>query len=489
MSDENTRRAQRTTLTLLLIPVLVLGGVLGGLVLGVGSTPPGCDEDGTAVAVDLDSVPSGPIAGYGHTELVNAAHIMLAAQKLGGTVRDQRIGVMTSMGESSLKVIDYGDKAGPDSRGLFQQRANGAWGSYADRMDPFVSATNFFKVEMAIEGRATLEPTIVAHRVQRNANPYHYRPYWEPAGAIVQALAGVKPAGDGGTSAPNGGGSSGATKYNLGPVKPIATTVANTLGPRFGIKTIGGYRASNSRDPSGHPSGLALDFMINDIPNGTAVGNKLAAYITENYEQLGVKYLIWRQRIWTVQRADEGWRMMEDRGSVTQNHMDHVHLSLKADATVDPTAAPACEGVGGTPGKVSSTGWGRPSDGPLGSPYGWRMHPVHHVRRFHYGQDMGPGCNAPIWAVNKGTVVTAGVRGGFGHLIEVDHGGGVVSRYGHMYSSGVLVHVGDQVKAGQQIGKIGSDGVSTGCHLHFEVRINGSNIEPMDYLRKAGVNI
>ena len=100
---------------------------------------------------------------------------------------------------------------------------------------------------------------------------------------------------------------------------------------------------------------------------------------------------------------------------------------------------------------------------------------------------MGPGCNAPIWSVNNGLVITAGARGGFGHLIEVDHGNGVVSRYGHMYSDGVLARVGDQVSSGQQIGRIGSDGVSTGCHLHFEVRINGENVDPMAFLRQNGV--
>lgn len=75
---------------------------------------------------------------------------MNAAAALGLDARAQAVGVMTAMGESSLLVLEYGDVAGPDSRGLFQQRANGAWGSYADRMDPTISATNLFRALLRV---------------------------------------------------------------------------------------------------------------------------------------------------------------------------------------------------------------------------------------------------------------------------------------------------------------------------------------------------
>jgi hypothetical protein len=97
---------------------------------------------------------------------------------------------MTAMGESSLRVLDRGDAVGPDSRGLFQQRDNGAWGSYADRMDPITSATNFFRALQEVRDWRSLRPTIAAHRTQRNADPEHYERYWEPAVAVVSALAG-----------------------------------------------------------------------------------------------------------------------------------------------------------------------------------------------------------------------------------------------------------------------------------------------------------
>jgi len=122
-------------------------------------------------------------------QLANAASIVAAGKAMGLSVRDQTIGVMTAMGESSLTVVDHGDVAGPDSRGLFQQRANGAWGSLADRMDPTVSATHFFAALTQVSGRDAMAPTQVAHAVQRNADPLHYAKYWDAAVSIVARVS------------------------------------------------------------------------------------------------------------------------------------------------------------------------------------------------------------------------------------------------------------------------------------------------------------
>jgi hypothetical protein len=115
--------------------------------------------------------------------------------------------------------------------------------------------------------------------------------------------------------------------YSLGPVKPWVLAAANELGPRFGIKTVGGYRAIATADdhPAGHHDGLALDFMTSDVSTGTA----LAEYAKSNANRLGVYYIIWRQHIWDVLRSSEGWRLMPDRGSATANHMNHVHVSFR----------------------------------------------------------------------------------------------------------------------------------------------------------------
>ena len=172
-------------------PVIVLGGALGGLLL-LGSPSSACNPSTSLSATVRDAgAPQPVIDGYSGVQLVNAADIINAGAALGLGVRDQTIGVMTAMGESALTVADHGDQVGPDSRGLFQQRDNGAWETLADRMDPTTSATNFFKALQAVANRDSLAPTIVANKVQRNADPYYYETYWGPAVAVVEALTGT----------------------------------------------------------------------------------------------------------------------------------------------------------------------------------------------------------------------------------------------------------------------------------------------------------
>ena len=132
-----------------------------------------------------------PAAGYSGAQLDNARAILAAGERLGMSLREQAIGVMTAMGESSLRVLDHGDTAGPDSRGLFQQRDNGAWGTLAQRMDPAASATSFFAALQRVGGRDHMSPTQVAHSVQRNADPQHYARYWDDAVAVVSRLTGA----------------------------------------------------------------------------------------------------------------------------------------------------------------------------------------------------------------------------------------------------------------------------------------------------------
>jgi surface antigen len=178
--------------------VLVLSVVLFGW--GSKAAAEVCSPGSGSVSVDESKLPKVPVAGYQGEQLNNAALIINAGKSLKLSARGQTIGVMTAMGESSLKVLDHGDGPGPDSRGLFQQRDNGAWGSYADRMDPTVSATNFFKALQKIDGWEQLDPSMAGHRVQRNADPYHYQAYWAAAVEVVAALADVPATDAGGES-------------------------------------------------------------------------------------------------------------------------------------------------------------------------------------------------------------------------------------------------------------------------------------------------
>jgi surface antigen len=155
------------------------------------STAAGASYEPAAASAGAEDLPE-TVAGYSGEQLANAALVINAGKALELPLKGQIITVMTAMGESGLRVLDRGDGAGPDSRGLFQQRDNGAWGSYEDRMNPTISATNFIKALQKVDGWEQLEPTIAAHRTQRNADPYHYERYWPAAVEVVTALADVK---------------------------------------------------------------------------------------------------------------------------------------------------------------------------------------------------------------------------------------------------------------------------------------------------------
>jgi hypothetical protein len=161
---------------------------------GTGPTS-GADSFAAILATEVAGRDVPAVTGYTAEQVGNAASIVDAGRALGLSVRDQTIGVMTALGESSLTVVDHGDVAGPDSRGLFQQRANGAWGSLADRMDPTTSATSFFAALTAVTGREAMEPTRVAHAVQRNADPNFYAKYWDAAVALVARVSPSAPTG------------------------------------------------------------------------------------------------------------------------------------------------------------------------------------------------------------------------------------------------------------------------------------------------------
>lgn len=117
-----------------------------------------------------------------------------------------------------------------------------------------------------------------------------------------------------------GGGTGKWGNYSLPGVKPYVLQSANELGGRFGIKSIGGI--GDRPNKSDHPHGKALDFMVRGTP-----GDQLAAFAMQNAKRMKIKYIIWKQHIWSVGRAGEGWRKMEDRGGATANHFDHVHIS------------------------------------------------------------------------------------------------------------------------------------------------------------------
>ncbi len=121
-----------------------------------------------------------------------------------------------------------------------------------------------------------------------------------------------------------------------------------------------------------------------------------------------------------------------------------------------------------------------PISGPITSEFGWRTHPIFGNARFHSGLDIGGDYGLPIHAAASGVVIEAGWIGGYGNTIMIDHGGGIVTLYGHNES--LAVGVGQSVGQGEVVAYCGSTGNSTGPHCHFEVRLNGEPVSPWDYL-------
>jgi murein DD-endopeptidase MepM/ murein hydrolase activator NlpD len=110
------------------------------------------------------------------------------------------------------------------------------------------------------------------------------------------------------------------------------------------------------------------------------------------------------------------------------------------------------------------------------SGYGWREDPINRHAKFHHGTDYRGKRGTPVLAAGNGTVVFAGRRGGYGRVVFIDHGNGIITRYAHLNK--IEVKVGDQLLAGQRLGQLGSSGRTTGAHLHFEVRLHGRSVDP-----------
>jgi hypothetical protein len=132
---------------------------------------------------------------------------------------------------------------------------------------------------------------------------------------------------------------------------------------------------------------------------------------------------------------------------------------------------------GGTPALPNfHGGFLRPVAGPITSPFGFRYHPILHKVRMHTGIDFGVAYGTPIRAAAAGRVISAGYGGAYGNHLILDHGGGIMTMYGHC--SRLFVSAGQMIRQGQPIGAVGSTGLSTGAHLHFEVWVNGKPVNP-----------
>jgi murein DD-endopeptidase MepM/ murein hydrolase activator NlpD len=141
-------------------------------------------------------------------------------------------------------------------------------------------------------------------------------------------------------------------------------------------------------------------------------------------------------------------------------------------------------------GQLSSQGWTKPAVGVITDGFGPRPHvPLPGANPFHYATDIGAACGAGIYAASSGIVEAVGPLGTYGNWILIDHGDRIETGYAHISTGSTLVAVGESVLAGQVIAGVGSTGASTGCHLHFEVRIIGTRIDPQPFMLARGVSL
>ncbi|MGF1597645.1 MAG: peptidoglycan DD-metalloendopeptidase family protein [Acidimicrobiales bacterium] len=146
---------------------------------------------------------------------------------------------------------------------------------------------------------------------------------------------------------------------------------------------------------------------------------------------------------------------------------------LIANSSAETVATPI-------PRQPSLLGFQWPIVGRVSSPYGYRIHPIYRTRKLHSGLDVAAPRGTPIASTSSGTVIFAGVRGGYGNTVIVDHGGGITSLYAHLSQIGSSE--GASVDRGDVIGHVGATGTATGNHLHLEIRVGGEPVDPAPYL-------
>ena len=180
---------------------------------------------------------------------------------------------------------------------------------------------------------------------------------------------------------------------------------------------------------------------------------------------------------------EEYTQLQEEAEASEAKVQKEIDEMIEALERQEAAAKAAQSAGGGSTTSVVTTGTGRfiwPSyTTRVTSNYGMRTNPVSGIYRLHSGVDIGASYGTDIYAADSGTVVTSQYGGGYGNYVVIYHGNGYSTLYGHM--SQRLVSSGQSVSQGQVIGRVGSTGNSTGPHLHFEIRVNGSTTNPLNY--------
>ncbi len=213
-----------------------------------------------------------------------------------------------------------------------------------------------------------------------------------------------------------------------------------------------------------------------------------AKQLTQQREQIeeqknGIALLRQKQLLQkaTLEQRNQQQQMLIQRLKENRDALEAAQTQLQRDSEgITQLIQQKLAARRNTPGFYGKGPFRYPINAPISSPFGWRIHPVLSTERFHGGIDFAVDYGTPVGATAAGVVIYGDWYGGYGNAIILDHGDGMTSLYAH--NNELLVQEGQEVQAGQVIALTGSTGLSTGPHLHFEVRKDGEPVDPMNYL-------
>jgi murein DD-endopeptidase MepM/ murein hydrolase activator NlpD len=279
---------------------------------------------------------------------------------------------------------------------------------------------------------------------------------------------------------------------------------STTLGTLPDLGTTGSTRAVPRSEPARQP--LVKPAPINDSSIPSATPNRKIASVDTTLARLSASLdRVEAQQSATLQSIEQSYdaKAQRIRGVLTELGVDAGKAPAGTGgpfvpARLRPDAGPfdrqiyrvsvaraqlerLTRTLGNVPIRKPVTG-----EPDLSSGFGMRIDPFLRSPAMHTGLDMRAETGDPVRATANGTVTIAGWQGGYGKMVEIDHGNGLATRYGHL--SSIDVEVGKSVRSGQVIGKVGTTGRSTGPHLHYETRIEGDAVDPLKFLR-AGAKL
>lgn len=180
----------------------------------------------------------------------------------------------------------------------------------------------------------------------------------------------------------------------------------------------------------------------------------------------------------------------ENRSATEADYRTGQQIRQQQQAAAAAAAGTNSAASAGDPGQLGGQGRALPVSAWISDRFGLRPDkPVASSGSFHYATDLAAGYGAPIYAATGGTVFYVGWLGTHGNRVLIDHGNGIQTGYAHIQPAGILVSVGQDVSAGANIARVGTTGGSSGCHLHFEVRVDGSRVDPEPLMSARGIHL